>query len=54
LRPNIEHQVVEGTPLAEEKLADLGVPRYDIVRVTSDTQEGIFLLAADRETVAGR
>lgn len=53
LRPNIEHRVVEGTPLAEEKLADLGVPRYDIVRVTSDTREGVFLLAGDRAAVAG-
>jgi adenylyltransferase/sulfurtransferase len=52
LRPNIEHQVVEGTPLAAEQLADLGVPRYDIVRVTSDTQEGVFLLAGDRAAVA--
>jgi adenylyltransferase/sulfurtransferase len=49
LRPNIEHRIVEGTELAAASLADLGIPAYDIVRVTSGNREGFFLLAGDRE-----
>jgi len=51
VRPNIEHSIVEGTELAGEKLADLGVPLFDVVRVTSNDHERVFLLAGDREAV---
>jgi molybdopterin/thiamine biosynthesis adenylyltransferase len=50
-RPTLVHAVEQGTPLAEEKLIDLGIPRYDIVRVTSKSEEGVFLLAGDRDGV---
>jgi hypothetical protein len=50
-RPTLVHNVQEDTPLAEEKLIDLGVPCYDIVRVTSDSDEGVFLLVGDRSAV---
>ncbi len=49
-RPTLVHAVEQDTPLAEEKLADLGVPPYDIVRVGGETTEGVFLLARDRES----
>ena len=50
-RPNTEHVVHQGSDLANEKLADLGVPPYDIVRVGDNQQEQVFLLSADREQV---
>lgn len=48
-RPVLEHTIEEGSALAEKKLAQLGVPAYDIVRVTTDQGEQVFLLAGDRE-----
>ncbi len=51
LRPNIEHRIPEDSPLADELLIDLGVPAYDIVRVTSDRGEQVYLLAGDRTDV---
>ena len=50
-RPTLVHAVQQDTPLAEEKLIDLGIPRYDIVRVASDSDEGVFLLTGDRDEV---
>ncbi len=47
-RPNIEHVVAADSDLAKEKLAALGVPPYDTVRVASDSDEHFFQLAADR------
>lgn len=49
LRPNIEHSVSEESPLADELLSDLGIPPYDIVRVSSAAGEQVYLLAGDRE-----
>jgi len=46
--PNIEHNIREDGELADERLADLGVPRYDIVRVMSSREEGVYLLAGDK------
>ncbi len=48
-RPEILSVIEEGTSLAERTLADLGVPRYDILRVDAEDCSGFFLLAADRD-----
>lgn len=52
-RPQIVHAVEPGDPLAGERLASLGIPPYDMVRVASRNGEGFFLLAADRQEVMG-
>ncbi len=49
LRPVLEHTVAEGSELAKHKLSELGVPPYDILRVSTDVGERVFLLAGDRE-----
>lgn len=46
--PVTTHVVDEDGPLAGERLAALGIPPYDIVRVTTDSRETMYLLAADR------
>lgn len=48
-RPRLEHEVAHGTPLANESLSALGIPPYDIVRVSDGQSEQPFLLAADRD-----
>jgi len=50
-RPEMVHLVEEGSPLAGEKLIDLGIPRYDIVRITAGEAEGTFRLAGDQQAV---
>jgi molybdopterin/thiamine biosynthesis adenylyltransferase len=50
-KPDLEHSIDAGTPLAKEKLLTLGIPPYDIVRVASDIEEKVFLLAGDREAI---
>jgi len=52
-RPQIVHAVEPNGDLAGERLASLGIPPYDIVRVVSHTAEGTFLLAGDRREVRG-
>jgi molybdopterin-synthase adenylyltransferase len=47
-RPVLEHTIEEGSPLAQKHLSQLGIPPYDIVRVTTDQGEQVFLLAGDR------
>jgi adenylyltransferase/sulfurtransferase len=47
-RPRIEHVVEAGSQLAQAKLAELGIPAYDIVRVVSPEDERAVLLAGDR------
>src|SRR5262249_28624106 len=47
-RPRLEHSIEAGSALAKEKLAALGVPPYDIVRVADEETELVFLLARDR------
>jgi adenylyltransferase/sulfurtransferase len=47
-RPVLVHAVAAESELAGERLATLGVPPYDIVRVAGKSQEHAFLLAADR------
>jgi molybdopterin/thiamine biosynthesis adenylyltransferase len=46
-RPEMTHTIAEGSPWAKEKLANLGIPAYDIVRITSGDEQRMFLLAAD-------
>jgi adenylyltransferase/sulfurtransferase len=50
-RPELISTVEEGSTLATRRLADLGVPPYDIVRVDGVNGSGFFLLAADQNTV---
>jgi len=52
-RPEMEHEIVEDGPLAGEKLTDLGVPPYDIVRVATAAGEQVFLLANDQHAAMG-
>src|SRR5262245_8647542 len=47
-RPRLEHSVEAGSPLAQEKLVSLGVPPYDMVRLTAGECEQVFLLSGDR------
>ncbi len=47
-RPEMVHNVEESSSLAGERLIDLGIPTYDIVRITSGDAEGAFKLAGDR------
>lgn len=49
-KPRLEHEVEETGPLASESLKSLGVPAYDIVRVTDGEREECFLLGGDRAT----
>jgi hypothetical protein len=46
-RPEIISAIEDGSPLAEQPLAKLGIPRYDIVRVDGEDHTGFFLLNAD-------
>lgn len=47
-QPEMIHSIEQSSPLAEQKLAALGIPAYDIVRVTSGGEQQVFLLDADR------
>jgi molybdopterin-synthase adenylyltransferase len=46
--PLFANGVAEGEHLANEKLATLGIPPFDIVRVTCGSRERMFLLDNDR------
>lgn len=48
-RPEMVHTIEEDSPLAGEKLIDLGIPTYDVVRITSGDAEEVFKLAGDRQ-----
>lgn len=47
------HAIDESSPWADRSLKTLGIPLYDIVRITREAtgEEGFFLLAADRDRV---
>ncbi len=49
-RPEVISAVESGTPLAGRRLADLGIPPYDIVRVDGPGGPGFYRLDADRES----
>ena len=51
-RPELVSAVEEGSPLAAQPLARLGVPPYDIVRIEADEHTAFVLLAADRPAPA--
>ena len=46
-KPHLEHSIDSGTELAGATLAALGIPPYDIVRVSDGEVEQVFLLAGD-------
>ena len=50
-KPTMEHAVSENSTLAREPLKMLGLPAYDIVRVSDGTREQCFLLGGDKATV---
>lgn len=50
-KPELAHRITQGSPLANEQLNNLGVPPYDVLRVTGATGERRILLAGDREHV---
>ena len=47
-RPRLVHSIETDSSLTRNPLAALGIPPYDIVRVTDDQREQVFLLAGDR------
>ena len=54
-RPEMTHAIESGSEHASQRLSDLGVPHYDIVRVSdAEEAEQCFLLAGDRDAVMQR
>jgi adenylyltransferase/sulfurtransferase len=51
-RPQLCHEVTLEGGMADRKLSELGIPPYDIVRVSTSEGEQVYLLAGDREGVA--
>lgn len=51
MKPRLEHQIVQNSSLSLEKLSDLGIPPYDIVRVSTNQKEVYLLLSGDQERV---
>jgi adenylyltransferase/sulfurtransferase len=51
VRPQIVHAIEADSALSRERLATLGIPPYDIVRVESSKGQHTFLLAGDRQLV---
>lgn len=49
-QPEMIHSIEQASSLAEQKLAALGIPAYDMVRVTSGSEQQVFLLASDQIT----
>ncbi len=50
-RPKIVHCVDSESDLAQQRLSDLGVAPYDIVRIEAQDGEKTFLLGGDRDAV---
>jgi hypothetical protein len=50
-RPQFVHEVGATSPLADKRLAELGIPAYDIVRLAAGDETKVFLLAGDRRHV---
>ncbi len=50
-RPNLEHAISAHSEYAGNKLSELGIPPYDIVRVSANNVEKVFLLGGDRDSV---
>jgi hypothetical protein len=51
MMPQMQHAIAPGSELASQLLYQLGVPEYDIVRVTDGNQELYFALDGDRDAV---
>ncbi len=51
MRPELTHSIEQGSDLAQQPLAQLGIPALDIVHLTRGNVEGFFLLAGDHEEV---
>ena len=51
MMPQMQHTVTPDSELASQPLYQLGVPAYDIVRVTDGSQELYFALDGDRDAV---
>jgi adenylyltransferase/sulfurtransferase len=49
--PLLASAVDEGDEISTEKLLSLGIPPYDMVRLSAGDEEHAFLLAGDREAV---
>ena len=47
-KPMLEHEIAQSDLLAAQSLKSLGIPAYDIVRVTDGEREECFLLGGDR------
>jgi adenylyltransferase/sulfurtransferase len=52
-KPTLRHTIDAHSELAGEKLAALGIPPYDIVRVQTEHEEHMYLLEGDQATVWG-
>ena len=51
--PEVVDRVAEGSPLADRRLRELGVPAFDIVQVRDPRASGFYLLEAARAGEAG-
>ncbi len=51
--PKITHQIDAESLLAREKLKDLGIPAYDMLRVAVPGDEHVFLLPGDQHKALG-
>ncbi|MBI4871201.1 MAG: ThiF family adenylyltransferase [Candidatus Riflebacteria bacterium] len=53
MRTEIVSEVQEGTPLSGRRLGELGVPRFDILRVVAGDESRFFCLDEDRAAALG-
>jgi adenylyltransferase/sulfurtransferase len=49
--PQMVHAIESTSPLAARRLEDLGIPSYDIVRLTAGERTKVFLIAGDRQRI---
>ncbi len=47
-KPTFECEISSEAPMAQEKLSNLGIPAYDILKVSSNNNQAYYLLAGDR------
>ncbi|MFV1964726.1 MAG: ThiF family adenylyltransferase [Pirellulaceae bacterium] len=52
-KPIFIHRIEEDSAFGSERLSDVGIPPYDILRVDTPKGESTFLLAEDRESAMG-
>lgn len=51
MHPRMQHVIAAGSELASRMLCELGVPPYDVVRISDGHSEAYFALDADRTAV---